>query len=311
MHSFPARRAFTLVEILVVLGVLAVLTALAFPVFSRVRDNARRTTCTSNLRQIGIAFQQYTQDASGKYPMSGDGFTTEQPTDPSVAKKECFAATCWGWRKGKGHWVSGPDEFLAETISPFSYREGVTAQPEDGSLYPYVKEARMYYCPSNADGSKKRLSYSMNCALTAIDSRRVVSPGEIVLLVDEEYANDGYFYAVNHDLAKGPNTAKGSTGGASAGGQSTDALTKKHADGGNLLFADGHVKYFRYSDFALDDTPQGLANKWKTSGSPRFHDRSLGKFGSSFPVQDVPIIATDYCNAKDGPGSADGKTNIP
>ena len=56
------RRAFTLLEILVVAGVLALLASLLFPALSRARNMARRTNCISNLRQIGLASQMYERD---------------------------------------------------------------------------------------------------------------------------------------------------------------------------------------------------------------------------------------------------------
>lgn len=56
------RKGFTLVELLVVICVIAILAALLFPVFLRVREKARRATCQSNLRQIGLAVLQYSQD---------------------------------------------------------------------------------------------------------------------------------------------------------------------------------------------------------------------------------------------------------
>ncbi len=56
------KTAFTLIEILVVISILALLAAILFPVFARSRENARRSSCLSNLRQIGLGLQQYTQD---------------------------------------------------------------------------------------------------------------------------------------------------------------------------------------------------------------------------------------------------------
>ena len=57
-----SRRAFTLVEILVVIAIIAVLAALLFPVFSSVRRNARLTSCASNLHQVTLALHMYQQD---------------------------------------------------------------------------------------------------------------------------------------------------------------------------------------------------------------------------------------------------------
>lgn len=64
-------RAFTLIELLVVIAIIALLAAILFPVFSRVRENARRSTCTSNQKQMGLAFLQYAQDNDQKFPLLG------------------------------------------------------------------------------------------------------------------------------------------------------------------------------------------------------------------------------------------------
>ncbi len=300
-HFSAPRRAFTLIEILVVVAIIALLAALLFPVFSRVREEGRKTSCLNNMNQLGLAFQQYAADSRGKYPLSGDFY--------DATTGACFGAMCDGWAPGNGHWVAGPPNQSIAYID--NTTGGVVGEPngnaanlEAGALFPYVKSTAVYVCPSNQDGEVKKLTYSMNCALTALSTSRIRSPGDIVLLVDEEKANDGYFFAVNDGPA-----------GSSAGGttsNSTDALTIRHNGGGNLLFADGHVKFFAFDSFPLDGSPQGKANKWKTSGSPRFHDRGFGLYGSSMPTTTTnPNITTDYCNATAGPGNANGTANIP
>jgi prepilin-type N-terminal cleavage/methylation domain-containing protein/prepilin-type processing-associated H-X9-DG protein len=62
------RRAFTLVELLVVVAILSVLAAMLFPVFGRARENARRSACASNFRQLGLGIMQYAQDFDETLP---------------------------------------------------------------------------------------------------------------------------------------------------------------------------------------------------------------------------------------------------
>ena len=64
------RRGFTLIELLVVIAIIAILAAILFPVFAKARNAAKTTTCSSNLKQMGVAFTSYATDYDEKLPPS-------------------------------------------------------------------------------------------------------------------------------------------------------------------------------------------------------------------------------------------------
>jgi prepilin-type N-terminal cleavage/methylation domain-containing protein len=87
------RQGFTLIELLVVIAIIAILAAILFPVFARAREQARKTVCLSNLKQIGLAALMYVQDYDEQFPwlMQDDrtnnnstGFSTGLPTGPPL-----------------------------------------------------------------------------------------------------------------------------------------------------------------------------------------------------------------------------------
>ena len=80
------RRAFTLIELLVVIASISILAAILFPVFARARENARRSSCASNLKQLALGMLMYTQDYDGGLPayIRNGSATWPQLYDPTV-----------------------------------------------------------------------------------------------------------------------------------------------------------------------------------------------------------------------------------
>lgn len=80
------RSGFTLIELLVVIAIIALLAAILFPAFARARENARRASCQSNQKQIGLGIAQYTQDYDERMPYSWQG-TSNGPSDATTNYK--------------------------------------------------------------------------------------------------------------------------------------------------------------------------------------------------------------------------------
>ena len=68
----PAKEGFTLIELLVVIGIIGILAAIILPAMQSAREKARTASCQNNLRQIGVAMQQYTTDFAGLFPHEDD-----------------------------------------------------------------------------------------------------------------------------------------------------------------------------------------------------------------------------------------------
>jgi prepilin-type processing-associated H-X9-DG protein/prepilin-type N-terminal cleavage/methylation domain-containing protein len=250
--SSSRRVAFTLIELLTVIAIISILAAMLMPTFARAREMARRASCASNMKQLGLGFLQYTQDYDERLPKAGN----------------------WqAWGNG-GHWVAGTNGTgdngdggaLADLVSPYKPRSGIKAHPEQGAIYPYTKSSQIYICPSSRDGQTTGLSYSMNCTLSGQSNFSVGSDSEVVLLVDEAFPSDGYFWAPK---PKDLNWDK-----------SSDQLTQIHNGGGNILFCDGHVKFYPFSRFPAGDNGDADTSvagasrtiKQATTGQPRFFD---------------------------------------
>lgn len=250
-------KAFTLIELLVVIAIIAILAAILFPVFAQAREQARKTQCLSNAKQIGLASMMYAQDYDETLPETG-------------WVGPCSAPASQGCRVDS----SGSDP----------YWSGVFAFPL--AVMPYQKNYQILVCPSDPDkgGFNKFGSYCYEAQLLAAGVPRaypgirgVVNGMRDVLPLS--YAGNyllagGYYVSWDqYDCRKMLPMASiqypaqtfyvtdvgsriESNGNAFAGwyiapGYDNSAANRRwpkgqrHQNGRNWIFADGHAKYYR------------------------------------------------------------------
>ena len=87
------QRAFTLIELLVVIAIIAMLVAILIPAVSKALETARRSSCASNLKTLGVAFNSYAADHKGEFPPSDDGTRTGARSSSGTGRMNASRAT--------------------------------------------------------------------------------------------------------------------------------------------------------------------------------------------------------------------------
>ena len=221
------RRAFTLIELLVVIAIIAILAAILFPVFAKAREKARQASCQSNMKQMGLALIQYRSDYD------------ERPCASNVNSRTTALGIA-----GRIWW--------------------------SGLVMPYAKNYQMFGCPSftnrhfygvtepyptnNNDSSIRfHAGYGMSWYYEPGSSDRGqwywISDADVVSAAELIYVTEGT------NIIAGPNPGH-SSGNYVYSRWLADAnasltywvYSRRHNDGANSLYYDGHVKWGKTGD---------------------------------------------------------------
>lgn len=240
--SLPFHQGFTLIELLVVIAIIAILAAILFPVFARARENARRASCQSNLKQIGLGLLQYAQDYDESLPCVWFG--------PAGAyDQQSNATTYYKWM---------------DAIQPYTKSEQVFNCPSDSTNPPYrIRTANAYgsYALSNA-------YFIPNDAFTGpssdFDNAHVMNLSELQAPATTVWAADSvgtvgqtwksyeFFWGTAADgaaLAITTTTPR-----------RFQNISERHLDTTVVLYTDGHVKSSKLDALTARKTVNGVAN---------------------------------------------------
>lgn len=239
------KKAFTLIELLVVISIISILAAILFPVFARARENARRTSCLSNLKQLGLAVMQYVQDNDGGYPLA---IFPESTTGENKPPGGVWSNGYWFWPQ---------------------------------KLYAYHKSTAIFVCPSSSSNPDQPHNghYGVNRDVMPLssDDKAPLKESAIVSAATTYLGMDAGVYTVRYSNARNPSgknnyipgygNARG-TGvcnltGSVAPAWQTDCESGRHFGGVNVFFADGHVKWLKTEEVIRE------GNAYNATSHPR------------------------------------------
>ncbi len=215
MNTF--RKEFTLIELLVVIAIIAILASMLLPALNQARERGKASSCTNNLKQIGLAYQQYFSDNRGY-----------------IAP---LANTSWTNPKWHHRLVSGTADTLSSTSIDSSF--------SGGYLSP-----KQLFCPSlkRQTDFNTFISYGQNYMLTAYKWGEFKSgQADTIPKHSIKYLVMDTFYA-NSTAAGDYNTEQGlyRTYSQMQGGFGIPGA--RHSAGVNVLFLDGHAARVKTND---------------------------------------------------------------
>ncbi len=271
-------QGFTLIELLVVIAIIAILAAILFPVFQKVRENARRTSCASNESQLALGIIQYTQDSDEAYPVQPPlqapdyGYQQSwiyivQPYIKSYDVFECPDDPHTEPTFGQAGYTGPKASYVANSAFGYDWKFR-NAWVLDGIINP----GYTWNADAPSTGSKPRNLSEVNFpASTILLTERYTSP-----VVSPTNSYQGAFSPF-WDVATGPD---GDEAGYGLPGQSKafpackkpdpsspGLIATSHNGRANFAFADGHVKTLRPQDTVNMNANQGNSCNSSVTGN--------------------------------------------
>lgn len=243
------QRAFTLIEMFVVAGIIALLAALILPALSRAKESARSVVCINNLRQLGIALESHTSEW-GYYPAG-------QRLDLTVS----WAANL-AWNAHLLPFVSSNTAiFKCPSTSPeFAW----TSQRKSrfGYAFPFNVDVSMltpeqpsffsYGYNQYGTAGQAGLGLDEGGSSEGMPTSRVRTPADMIGIAD----SDGFGSA---DGRIGYHRLNSST-------RAIGPVGTRHRAGGNVVFCDGHVEWGRRPDWM--ELTETVAKRWNNDHLP-------------------------------------------
>jgi prepilin-type N-terminal cleavage/methylation domain-containing protein/prepilin-type processing-associated H-X9-DG protein len=215
------QAGFTLIELLVVISIISILAAILFPVFARARENARRASCMSNMKQLALGVMMYSEDYDGRLlyytPVPSEGSSSAlSGVLPYIKNSQVFR--CPSSTQTAANTITGTN--VPANATHYGMPANNPASTTPHTIMPGPNYVALI-------GSVPRAS--LQC-----------------LFAETLRAGGSNFGKVGFDRFRSTNLTDTGLGGIVAGfGAAGASAVNRHFDGGNYAFVDGHVKWLR------------------------------------------------------------------
>ena len=279
------KRGFTLIELLVVIAIIAILAAILFPVFAQVRENARRASCQSNLKQLGTALIMYSGDYDEEYmsPYNYGSVTAsgQSPLEPYIKNHSnggTATSTVWACPDLQGYSGTAAGYYYARSyaMNVFLRSPGLSNSLAYSILDPdacYTAPAQ-YLSVKYKGSSGKSNEYYLSGTNNPVNLAKIAEPANTDLLYEampeDSSSVPAYYYgstSPNGDYmnVKGFWDTLAHEQAYWYSAQSPDKAY--HGTRNNYLYCDGHVKAMEVQKMNFDITAaqNTPANIWTVS----------------------------------------------
>jgi len=251
------RSGFTLIELLVVIAIIAILAAILFPVFAQAREKARQASCTSNLKQIGLAEMQYVQDYDEIY--SGSYINTNNG-------REYYPELIYPYTKNRQIYQC-PDSQRGDMLNDDG-SWNVAANPQTGD--PLAPGDNQWYGPTsyayNSECNGGDVGTIGNCDRANNNAAAISNVSETILMLDgQKYVNASGDTGFINIWQTNETDVNGNFYGIQWNGGVNQATPyHRHPLGGGfeVLWYDGHVKYLKSTAKPTSNFPNGSSYYW-------------------------------------------------
>jgi prepilin-type N-terminal cleavage/methylation domain-containing protein/prepilin-type processing-associated H-X9-DG protein len=223
---------FTLIELLVVIAIITILPALLFPVFASAREKARQTTCSSNMKQIGLGIMQYVQDFDSEWPIGteANGVNWRQVIQPYM--KSPPVEVCPDNPKNNQNAAGAT---LGYPAIPYSYACKEAGVHNQTCRSPYWGWGP-FENPSTTAIPNLCGSGAMFIPVPVPDNA-IVQPASCIAVIESMRGND---FDIGDTIGQGAGGCQ--IPSSPSGGETWSCLFAGHTQMSNYLFCDGHVK---------------------------------------------------------------------